>query len=216
LVISAHGAPHRAKAIAIRPASARPPATPSWPDARIRRRVSADRTVICGHSATVICRYISRAWCHERAIADDPEVEMPRRLSWLSALPALVLAFALGPFVTPASAEENQVLEDYGVLTVLPAPTTPPQKCVQRNLDLDAGTYAWTLHTPGGTPPEKNIHVASDSYTWVLCVYPQDGAYNATTRLTPATPGRPQPTRTYVFQIDVTQNYSWSAEIHSV
>ncbi|MGC0416880.1 hypothetical protein [Embleya sp. AB8] len=141
---------------------------------------------------------------------------MLRRLSWLFALPVLISALAFGAFVTPASAAQSGLLEDSAVLTPLDGSTVPPDRCVESDRRLDAGTYAWTIHTPDGTPPEKNLYLRSDSYKWTLCLSAQAGFYKVTTSLTSTTPGGSRATRSYVLDVPVKDTYTWSAEFHSV
>ncbi|MGC0416952.1 hypothetical protein [Embleya sp. AB8] len=139
---------------------------------------------------------------------------MLRKLSWLLALPALILAFALGPFAASASASEHEFLTDYGVLVPLPAPVTPPEKCTQRHLTLEVGTYAWSLNSPGGNPGALDVQLPTDGYTWRLCVSPRIGAYDVTTTLIPDTPGQPQRSRSYLFQINFTYTYTWDSMLY--
>ncbi|MFE6870975.1 hypothetical protein ACFVFS_31015 [Kitasatospora sp. NPDC057692] len=111
---------------------------------------------------------------------------MKRRLTRILALPALALALATGPAVTPASAAtEHEFITDYGQVGPLPAPVTPPEKCVYRQLHLDSGTYSWTLNSPGGSAPGEDIRVQNGDYTWSLCVYPLSLVYTLETEIRP-------------------------------
>ncbi|MFB7473525.1 hypothetical protein [Kitasatospora sp. NPDC056184] len=111
---------------------------------------------------------------------------MKRRPARILALPALALALVTGPAVTPASAvTEHEFISDYGQVGPLPAPVTPPEKCVYRQLHLDSGTYAWTLNSPGGSAPGEDIRVQDGDYRWSLCVYPLSLVYTLETEIRP-------------------------------
>ncbi|MFE7563375.1 hypothetical protein [Kitasatospora sp. NPDC057500] len=111
---------------------------------------------------------------------------MLRRLTWFLALPALALTLLTGPAVTPASAvTEHEFLNGHGQIGPLPAPVTPPENCTYRTLHLDAGTYSWTLNSPGGSAPGGDIRVQDGDYDWSLCVYPLSLVYSVTTKLKP-------------------------------
>ncbi|MFF2348274.1 hypothetical protein ACFVVL_00705 [Kitasatospora sp. NPDC058115] len=108
-----------------------------------------------------------------------------RTLARLLALPALALTLVAGPAVTPASAvTEHEFLTGYGQVGPLPAPVTPPENCVYRSLHLDAGTYSWTLNSPGGSAPADDIKVQDGTYDWRLCVYPLSLVYLIYTKIT--------------------------------
>ncbi|MFE7191692.1 hypothetical protein [Kitasatospora sp. NPDC057541] len=111
---------------------------------------------------------------------------MLRRLTWLLALPTLALGLLAGPAVVPANAvTEHEFITDYGQVGPLPAPVTPPQQCTYRRLHLDAGTYSWTLNSPGGSAPGEDIRVNGGDYDWSLCVYPLSLVYQIDTKLQP-------------------------------
>ncbi|MFJ6141846.1 hypothetical protein [Kitasatospora sp. NPDC092286] len=143
-----------------------------------------------------------------------PEERRPRRLPRLLALPVVVLALALGPFATSASAADREFLDDYAQLTPLPAPVTPPEKCVQRHVQLEVGTYAWSLLTPGGNSPAEDVQLPTDGYTWRMCLSPRIGAYNVTTTLTPDTAGRPTRSKSALFGVDSTYIYTWGSQLY--
>ncbi|MEV7780868.1 hypothetical protein [Kitasatospora sp. NPDC088351] len=139
---------------------------------------------------------------------------MLRRLTWILALPALVLTLVTGPAVTPAgAATEHEFLQGYGQLVPLPAPVTPPQQCTSRRLYLDAGTYAWSLNTPGGNAPALDVQLSSGSYIWTVCVYPRASVYGAFTRLTPED-GGPYLERSTTFEVTFTYTYVWESMLY--
>ncbi|MET8700448.1 hypothetical protein ABZW10_16490 [Kitasatospora sp. NPDC004723] len=140
---------------------------------------------------------------------------MLRRLTWLLALPTLVLALVTGVAVGPANAAyEHEFLTGYGQLVPLPAPVTPPQQCTTRQLHLNPGTYAWTLSTPGGYAPSEDIQVQDGDYTWSICVFPRATMWGAFTRLSKVGGGAYWERQTS-FDISRTYTYYWESMLYN-
>ncbi|MFF1790645.1 hypothetical protein ACFVX9_29785 [Kitasatospora sp. NPDC058243] len=140
---------------------------------------------------------------------------MLRRLSWIPALTAVLLALVAGPAAgTASAATEREFLQGYGQLVPLPAPVTPAQQCVERRLFLDAGTYAWSFGTPGGNVPSQDVQLSSGWFRWTICVYPRASVYGATTWLDPETPGQPHLERTTSFDVTFAHTYTWESMLY--
>ncbi|MFE2873812.1 hypothetical protein [Embleya sp. NPDC059259] len=139
-----------------------------------------------------------------------------RRSSGLLTLPTLVLSLllsllltpAVGPFAASASATEHEFLNDYGLL-----PQSPQPKCADRRLHLDAGTYAWTLDTPGGSIGRDAVELESGWYRWTVCVWRRVGTFNQTVELRPENPGALL-TMEYPFAVDSALAYTWGSMLY--
>ncbi|WP_380283734.1 hypothetical protein [Kitasatospora purpeofusca] len=140
---------------------------------------------------------------------------MRRRLTWILALPALVLTLLTGVAVTPANAAyEHEFLQGWGQLVPLPAPVTPSQNCTSRQLHLNPGTYAWSFSTPGGYAPSQDIQVQDGDYTWTLCVFPRATVWGASTTISKVGGGAYYQRETS-FDITFTYTYTWESMLYN-
>ncbi|WP_327673604.1 hypothetical protein [Kitasatospora sp. NBC_00458] len=132
--------------------------------------------------------------------------------------PLALCTIALGTAPAPQGACEagtgRESIGGHGVLEPLPAPVTPAVHCTGRRLYLEPGTYGWSLLSPGGTAPGRDVWLAGDWYAWSLCVHASSGGYAATTMLCPESGTGPARSMTQSFDVAFEYTYSWESRLH--
>ncbi|MFT2019185.1 hypothetical protein ACMA1D_25580 [Streptomyces sp. 796.1] len=109
---------------------------------------------------------------------------MARTLRSLTAATALLGVALIGASGTASAAE---VAHNKKTQELTNRPTSGmPTSCVERDIDLAAGTYDWLQS--GGLGERRDLFLGRGTYHWKDCLHPKNGHYLHRTSLDPRNP----------------------------